>query len=78
MFVDEATAKDYSEAWEAWKKQVEHLHRVFFEGETLRPDALKGLLNRESRAFERYDLARQRLLGLEEAPAADPDANPFR
>ena len=40
-----------------------------FEGKRLDPIRLKGLLNRESRAKRRYDLARLRLLGLEEEDA---------
>lgn len=79
-FADEATAKAYRDAWDAWFKQVEHVHRVFLEGEPIRPDQLKGLLNREARAKEKYDAARLRLLGLDESPLApvNPDANPFR
>ena len=80
-FSDEATSRDYGEAWEAWKKQIEHVHRVFLEGEVLRPDAIKGLLNREARAKEKYDAARLRLLGLAAGEASDrPVAgeNPFR
>ena len=79
-FVDEATAKAYREAWEAWSKQVEHVHRVFLEGEVLRPDAIKGLLNREARAKEKYDTARLKLLGLDDSPLDAPatDDNPFR
>lgn len=78
-FVDEATATAYREAWEAWSKQLEHVHRVFLGDERPRPDALKGLLNREARAKERYDAARLRLLGLEadDAPVS-PETNPFR
>jgi hypothetical protein len=64
-FVDEQTAADYREAWAAWQKQIEGVHAVFLEGEQLRPDAIKGLLNRESRAKERYDAARLKLLGLD-------------
>ncbi len=80
-FADEATVQAYRQAWEDWRKQLDHLHRVFLEGERPRPDQLKGLLNREARAKERYDAARLRLLGLE-APALPPsgegEANPFR
>jgi hypothetical protein len=72
-FADEATISAYRDAYDAWSKQLDTLHRVFLEGEPLRPDALKGLLNRESRAFERFNAARLRLLGLEE-PALDDDA----
>ncbi|NJD63825.1 MAG: hypothetical protein FIB00_01040 [Chloroflexi bacterium] len=79
-FVDEATAKAYREAWDAWSRQVEHVHRVFLEGEPIRPDQIKGLLHREARAKAKYDAARLRLLGADEAPPApaNPDDNPFR
>ncbi len=79
-FTDEATASAYRSAWDAWQKQLDHLHRVFLEGETIRPDQLKGLLNREARAKDAYDAARLRLLGFEESPLAPaaPDDNPFR
>ncbi len=81
-FVDAATAAEYREAYESWTRQIEHVHTVFLGEETLRPDALKGLLNRESRAWEKYSAARNRLLGLDaELPAeaeSDPNANPFR
>ena len=65
-FVDGATAEGYREAWEAWRKQIDHVHSVFLEDEKLRPDMIKGLLNREARAKEKYDAARLRLLGLDE------------
>ncbi len=79
-FVNEETAAAYREAWDAWRKQVDHLHRFFFEGEKLGPDQVKGLLNREARAKEKYDAARRKLLGIEvgtEAPGAS-GGNPFR
>ena len=80
-FVDETAAAEYREAWEAWNKQIEHVHRVFLGDEKLKPDQLKGLLNRESRTKEKYEAARLKLLGLEAESAlgaADPDENPFR
>jgi hypothetical protein len=79
-FVDEATAKNYREAWDAWRKQADHLHRVFLEGEKIGPDQIKGLLNREARAKQKYDAARLALLGLDESPleASDSSDNPFR
>jgi hypothetical protein len=80
-FVDESTAAAYRTAWDAWRKQVDHLHRVFLEGEAIRPDQIKGLLNREERAKQRYDAARLALLGLDQSPLdATPasDNNPFR
>jgi len=81
-FVDEATATAYREAWEAWRKQVDHIHRVFLDGEKILPDQIKGLLGREARAKEAYDAARMRLLGIDTAldgQSADPDGgNLFR
>lgn len=79
-FVDESTAALYRDAWDAWSKQIEHVHRVFLGDEQLKPDQLKGLLNRESRAKEKYEAARLKLLGLEDGSAAatNPDENPFR
>jgi hypothetical protein len=79
-FVDEATAALYREAYDAWQKQIEHVHRVFLGDEVPKPDALKGLLNREARAKDKYDAARLRLLGLDdEAPSlSNPDENPFK
>ncbi len=75
-FADEETIAAYREAWDAWQKQLRHLHRVFLEGDPIRPEQLKGLLGREARAKERWEAARRRLLGLEpELPgpgAADP------
>lgn len=79
-FVEKETADAYYEAWEAWRKQIDHVHRMFFEGEKLQPDQVKGLLNREAHAKEKYDAARLRLLGIDQpsdGPATGSD-NPFR
>jgi hypothetical protein len=54
----------YRQAYDAWTTQLGALHRVLLDGERLDPVKLKGLLNREARAKERYDEARKRLLGL--------------
>lgn len=70
-FAEPEVAAAYREAWESWSKQIEHLHRVFLEGEKIRPDQIKGLLNREARAKGRYDSARLRLLGLDDSPFED-------
>ena len=81
LFADDATASAYRAAWEAWTKQLEHLHRVFLDGEPIRPDQIKGLLNREARAKQRYDELRLRLLGIgsgEESGGPADKANPFR
>jgi hypothetical protein len=78
-FVDEAAAKAYREAWDAWLKQVEHLNRVFLEGEKIGPEQLKGLLTREARRKDEYDAARLKLLGLDEpAFPSNSGENPFR
>lgn len=79
-FVDQETAAAYREAWEGWLRQIEHVNRVFLDGEAIRPDQIKGLLNREARAKVKYDQARLRLLGLDEPlpGATASDDNPFR
>lgn len=79
-FASEEVAAAYRDAWEAWKKQIEHVHRIFLEDEKMRPDQIKGLLNREARAKEKYDAARLELLGIDDSPSpsTENDANPFR
>ncbi len=64
--IDEERKRSYREAWEAWRHQLDALHRVFLDGEPMDPPRLKGLLNRETRAKAKYDEARRRLLGLSE------------
>ena len=59
----------YLRAYEDWQKQLAALHEVFLEGKPLAGDRMKGLLNREARAKERYDEARLALLGI--PPAAE-------
>ena len=59
---------EYEAAYEAWQRQLQRLHQVFLEGERLDPPQLKGLLNREARAKERYDAAREALLGISRLP----------
>jgi hypothetical protein len=81
MFADEETKTAYQKAWDEWRKQVDHLHRVFLEGEQIRPDQLKALLTREARRKDLYDAARLRLLGLEagvENTPRDTGENPFK
>jgi len=60
----EDSKQEYRDAYAEWKEQLEGVHRVLLEGNRLEPPKLKGLLNREARAKERYDAARRRLLGL--------------
>ncbi len=64
VHADPQRRREYREAWEAWQKQLARLHEVFLEGEAIAPPQLKGLLNREARAKQRYDAAREALLGL--------------
>jgi hypothetical protein len=68
--MDEPAAKAaYRTAYEAWLEQLLQLHAFLLDGEALHPTKIKGLLNREARAKDRYDMARNDLLGIEdEAP----------
>lgn len=73
MKVSEERRDAYLNAYEDWQKHLQALHEVFLDGtRKLTGDQMKGLLNREARAKERYDRARQELLGI---PA--PDESPF-
>ena len=65
MTTSEDRKKEYIEAYRAWQEQLQALHRVVLEGQRIEPPRLKGLLNREVRAKEKYEEARRRLLGLE-------------
>jgi hypothetical protein len=61
----EDSKREYIEAYQAWQEQLQALHRVVLEGQRIDPPRLKGLLNREVRAKEKYEEARRRLLGLD-------------
>ena len=68
MKVSDERREAYLKAYEDWQKQLQALHEVFIDGtRTPAGDQFKGLLNREARAKERYDVARLELLGI---PAA--------
>ncbi len=60
----EAVKREYRESYQAWQEHLQALHRVLLEGQKMEPPKLKGLLNREARAKERYERARRHLLGL--------------
>ncbi len=60
----ESPQEAYRSAYQDWQKQLEQVHAVLLDGEALHPSKLKGLLNREVKAKERYDEARRRLLGI--------------
>ena len=62
--MDQQTADVYREAYEAWRKQLDQVHAFVLDGEPLHPTKVKGLLNREAWAKERYDEARRALLGI--------------
>ena len=64
MTTSDDRKKQYIEAYQAWQEQLQALHRVVLEGQRIDPPRLKGLLNREVRAKEKYEEARRRLLGL--------------
>ena len=66
---DASTIESYRAALAAWHKQLEVLHSVLLDGESLGPPQLKGLLNREARAKERYDAERFKLLGIPPSPS---------
>ena len=72
MEIDSERKQEYEQAYQAWQQQLAGLHRVMLEGEPLEPPKLKGLLNREAGAKERYDAAREALLGLDTAHGDDP------
>lgn len=56
---------EYMATYEEWQQQLQALHRVLLEGHApASPDRMKGLLNREVRAFQRYSDARLKLLGV--------------
>jgi hypothetical protein len=71
--VSEERRKAYLDAYEDWQRKLADLHDVLIEGKReLGGDQMKGLLNREARAKEKYDQARLALLGFGAA-----DGSPF-
>lgn len=64
--MDQQAVDAYREAYEAWQKHLEQVHAFMLDGEPLHPTRIKGLLNREATAKERYDAARRDLLGIGE------------
>lgn len=73
MKVSEERRKAYQATYDDWLKKLGELHEVFLDGARIPAgDQFKGLLNRESRAFEKYQQARLELLGIPR-----PADNPF-
>ncbi len=64
MATDADRKQEYREAYEAWQKHLAGVHDLMLEGNRIPPEQIKGLLNREARAKDRYDAARRRLLGI--------------
>ena len=62
--MDKISNEDYKKAYKYWQNQIENLHKVLLDKDPMSPPKLKGLLNREVNAKERYDKARLRFLGL--------------
>ena len=62
--MDEQAKRDYRAAYDAWSAQLERVHAVLLDGEAMDPMRRVALLRRESHLKERYDEARDRLLGL--------------
>lgn len=68
MKVSDERRAAYEAAYGDWQRKLGDLHEVFLEG-TRTPigEQFKGLLNREARAFEKYQQARLELLGIPQA-----------
>ncbi|MBR73700.1 MAG: hypothetical protein CL872_02000 [Dehalococcoidaceae bacterium] len=55
----------YLEAFAYWQNAAEKLHHILFdESATKDPAKIKGALNREIRAKEKYEIARKNILGI--------------
>ena len=65
MTIEPDPKQEYREAYDAWQKQLAGVHDLLLDGNRIPPEQIKGLLNREARAKERYDAARRRLLGID-------------
>ena len=63
--VSEDRKETYRQAYDEWQRQLAQLHEFFLEGKRIEPIRVKGLLNREARAKQKYDRARLALLGIE-------------
>jgi hypothetical protein len=70
----EDKVSEYRAAYETWQKHLEALHGFFLEKQRIDPLRLKGILVREARSKRKYDIARLKLLGIEEeGPFDDGD-----
>jgi hypothetical protein len=72
--MSEDRVAEYKAAYEAWQRHLAVLHSFFLDKERIDPLRLKGVLTREARSKRKYDIARLRLLGIEEeGPLSDED-----
>ena len=54
----------YMEAYERWQQDLQRLHKVLLDGAPLDPMHRVALLRSESHTHDRYEAARQALLGI--------------
>jgi hypothetical protein len=72
--MDEQSKQAYRAAFDAWMAQLERVHAVLLDGESMDPMHRIALLRRESQLKARYDEARNRLLGI---PDGDGSGSAF-
>ena len=71
---EEEKVAEYRAAYDTWQRHLAALHAFFLDKQRIDPLRLKGVLVRESRSKRKYDLARLKLLGIEEdSPFGDDD-----
>ncbi len=71
---EEDKVAEYKAAYETWQRHLAALHSFFLDKERIDPLRLKGILVREARSKRKYDVARLKLLGIEEeGPFDDGD-----
>ena len=63
--IDSELKTEYLEALSYWQLQLQDLHELLLESKKMSPDKIKGLLGREARAKEKYDMLRLKILGIE-------------
>ena len=72
--MSEDRVTEYKAAYDTWQRHLAALHSFFLDKQRIDPLRLKGVLNREARSKHKYDVARLRLLGIEEeGPLVDDD-----
>lgn len=74
MKLEEPRRTAYVEAYERWHRDLDAMHRVLLEGDSMDPLHFVALLRRESKSKERYDQVRSEVLGL---PGGAEEEDPF-